>query len=630
MSPRLLRPLATGFNPRQIAGLVGWWDASDSSTVTLDSGRVAGLADKSGNGRDATNAVSGSTQPDYIEGGRNGKNVARYVTADQTQLEIPSTDVPASFTAFHVLWRPTAGTLSVGLGSATTRPYTVLWFTDNIVYHASNAGFTSHGSGGTATGGFLLTTRRTGTTSVLVRQDGALLSDVTTGAGITNPATGAWTRLGQYSSEYMQGDLAEIVLYSGSLSDSDVARVEGYLAWRWGLQAQLPYDHPYARSFPGFGSQATPTDADTLTYLAAVKAADGTGVEVGVANAVDDFVKGTKADGTWDAIKASCILAGARTLAGALVPLKPLGPELWSVSTPSITDFGGSSGAWDGSTLTMSNSVVGTNAGYPRFSFSLPLTIGKRYAVTGTLTGDISAIVTIRLAASGSTSNVSYDSGTGVFSATNVPAGAALLEFAANGTLAFSVSIADLSIRETSAPTNNNFTASDYNRETGLVGDGSTTYLDSNRVGTADGQNDRHRSLYVTASPSTSPHAYMGHTNTGSSQFDDIYNASTTSYIRPCTSGGSLNSATGTGLLGYSRTSSASVDYIIFSSSSGSSTASVAPLASTALIFGSNEAAGPGRYTDARLAFYSIGESLDLAALDARVSALITAIGNAI
>jgi len=34
--------------------------------------------------------------------------------------------------------------------------------------------------------------------------------------------------------------------------------------------------------------------------------------------------------------------------------------------------------------------------------------------------------------------------------------------------------------------------------------------------------------------------------------------------------------------------------------------------------------------SDARLAFYSIGESLDLAALDTRVSNLITAIGAAI
>ena len=39
---------------------------------------------------------------------------------------------------------------------------------------------------------------------------------------------------------------------------------------------------------------------------------------------------------------------------------------------------------------------------------------------------------------------------------------------------------------------------------------------------------------------------------------------------------------------------------------------------------------GSSYHSDARIAFYSIGESLDLAALDTRVSALITAIGAAI
>jgi hypothetical protein len=39
---------------------------------------------------------------------------------------------------------------------------------------------------------------------------------------------------------------------------------------------------------------------------------------------------------------------------------------------------------------------------------------------------------------------------------------------------------------------------------------------------------------------------------------------------------------------------------------------------------------GPSLYTSARLAFYSFGESLSLSLLDARVSALIAAIGAAI
>ncbi len=67
-------------------------------------------------------------------------------------------------------------------------------------------------------------------------------------------------------------------------------------------------------------------DADALAYITAVEAADaaagqGGGLEAAVRSAINSFVVGCKADGIWNAIKASCILNGARTLSGALVPL---------------------------------------------------------------------------------------------------------------------------------------------------------------------------------------------------------------------------------------------------------------------------------------------------------------------
>lgn len=77
----------------------------------------------------------------------------------------------------------------------------------------------------------------------------------------------------------------------------------------------------------GLGGAAYDTDAQT--YITAVETADGQSLEVGVKDAINAFVVGCKADGIWSAIKASCILAGARTLAGALVPL--VGPAPTSV-----------------------------------------------------------------------------------------------------------------------------------------------------------------------------------------------------------------------------------------------------------------------------------------------------------
>ena len=67
-------------------------------------------------------------------------------------------------------------------------------------------------------------------------------------------------------------------------------------------------------------------DADANTYLLAVESADGQELESGVITAVETFIVGCKSDGIWTAIKASCILAGARSLNGALVPLVGTAP----------------------------------------------------------------------------------------------------------------------------------------------------------------------------------------------------------------------------------------------------------------------------------------------------------------
>jgi len=85
------------FNPAEIPGLHSWWDASDAASVTLDSGRVSQLSDKSGNSRHLTNTTSGSTQPSYVTGGRNGLNVARFAAASVQRLSVQSSTATYRF-----------------------------------------------------------------------------------------------------------------------------------------------------------------------------------------------------------------------------------------------------------------------------------------------------------------------------------------------------------------------------------------------------------------------------------------------------------------------------------------------------------------------------------------------------
>ena len=246
-------------------------------------------------------------------------------------------------------------------------------------------------------------------------------------------------------------------------------------------------------------------DPDALRYIAAVQAADGQPLEAGVRKAINDFVIGCKADGIWSAIKASCILAGARTLSGALTPL------------------------------------------------------------TG------------------------------------------------------------------AAPTNANFVSIDYNRKTGLVGDGSTKRIDTNRASNADGQDDMHVAVYVSTIQSGAlQRHYVGDGSfAGASGQTAIVSNSAGLIMRSRSS--TAQSAIGrnvAGLIGISRSSSS--QYLLRGNNVEStlSQTSSTPPAGNFSVF--SISATSGTFTDARIAYYSIGSALSLSTLQTRVDNLITAIGAAI
>jgi hypothetical protein len=249
-------------------------------------------------------------------------------------------------------------------------------------------------------------------------------------------------------------------------------------------------------------SARTAFDPDTRAYITAAESADGQALEPGVRTALDTFVRGCKADGIWDAIKASCILAGARTLDGALVPLK--------------------------------------------------------------------------------------------------------------GT----------------APTNFNFVSGDYNRKTGLVGDGSTKYLGTNRNNNADPQDNNHNALWVSTSP-TGASVIMGvgpvTTETGA---NNMGRSGDITFTRSRNGTHSLTAAIPSGLTGISRASGSNFTKRVAGSSTLVSLPSQTPRNEIISIFACGATAT--FKADARVAFYSIGQSLDLALLDARVTTLVNTFASVI
>ena len=51
----------------------------------------------------------------------------------------------------------------------------------------------------------------------------------------------------------INGSVAEMVIVQGAFSEADHQRMEGYLAWKWGLEADLPLAHPYKDAAPIVG-----------------------------------------------------------------------------------------------------------------------------------------------------------------------------------------------------------------------------------------------------------------------------------------------------------------------------------------------------------------------------------------
>lgn len=243
------------------------------------------------------------------------------------------------------------------------------------------------------------------------------------------------------------------------------------------------------------------TDADANAYLLAVEAADGQELEAGVITAVEAFVVGCKSDGIWSAIKASCILAGARTLSGALVPL------------------------------------VG------------------------------------------------------------------------------------------SAPTNFNFVSADYNRETGLKGNASTKYLNTNRENNADPQNSHHMSVYLSETgTSDTDQFYLNAGNTAATQMVRLRNLNTQLISRGVFCG-TFSNATSIGFLGIARTSSTSCRARYNAANvTGLTTASSTPDSTKINCFRRvNSTVG-----NARISFYSIGEDINLNLFQGRVSTLMSDLAAAI
>lgn len=228
-----------------------WLDASDGATITESGGKVSQWNDKSGNSRHATQGTL-ANRPTTGLVTVNGLNAIDFDGADDwlvTSGYIPANTSAGDLCAFIVA----NSTGSADRALLSTRAL-------------ANNGFTLRTNSTTQTAYF-----HAGATPTLTRTISAganifqFVRDALSVRLGENGSIGSASSLSNYTVSgqnltigadsgagfsRFDGPVCEVVLLESLPTDSVREKVEGYLAWKWGLEGRLPALHPYKSAPP--------------------------------------------------------------------------------------------------------------------------------------------------------------------------------------------------------------------------------------------------------------------------------------------------------------------------------------------------------------------------------------------
>jgi len=258
-----LRPiLPVPLGPLDIGGLGLWLDAADAGSVVLSGSNVSQWLDKSGLGKNATVAGTGPIY-DYtfginFNGSSSLKAPALLTTTNYSMFIVhrPADVSPSTEGNPLGVWKRKFGSFSiVGVVSNTVRvttgvensnsyaaPINVAASAEvNNIYMQSCilSSSTSPNSSYNST----VTINGVETTSSGTSVNGNIAScteEIGIGCRIENGYP-----VGQYN-----GRVSEIIIFNVALGAIQRQQIEGYLAWKWGLQSSLPANHPFRNNAP--------------------------------------------------------------------------------------------------------------------------------------------------------------------------------------------------------------------------------------------------------------------------------------------------------------------------------------------------------------------------------------------
>jgi hypothetical protein len=273
------QPIYQNFNPTQLTGCQLWLDGADpagTGTPPANGATVSTWIDKSGNGRNApANTIGGTFNRNTL----NGNGGINFDTLNTKYYRTPS--FVASSTNTPTIFLVCQQTV-YNFSQNTTFLYAEINYLQFILY-TRTAGNTNINMNLD----MYNTDPSTGLTGIPISSP-AIVSVVGTGApsytaimygnGTFNLSfTGTATNPMSTSSPYLIGscigNIYEIIFYDTALTDTQRQQIEGYLAWKWGLQNSL-VSHPYKNIPPGLPWESSVTSG--LTRLPPIVATGGT------------------------------------------------------------------------------------------------------------------------------------------------------------------------------------------------------------------------------------------------------------------------------------------------------------------------------------------------------------------
>lgn len=248
-----------GWTPAAISTAL-WLDAADASTITTVSGAVSEWRDKSGNGRHAAQVTAGN-RPTYTASGLNQKPVLTFNPENPSTMTLPPTALGGA-TEATLFWvqkstnDPASSQLSGGsfismeFGGGQGGSNHLPW-TDGVVYFqafSTQRKTIGNLAQSLSSPRIFAVESKNNLFNFLI--DGTVAFNTATNTYL-NPSTSKLIGTGSVSLVYnFSGYAAECIVIDTILSTNNRQQIEGYLAHKWGLTANLPSDHPYKSVAP--------------------------------------------------------------------------------------------------------------------------------------------------------------------------------------------------------------------------------------------------------------------------------------------------------------------------------------------------------------------------------------------